>query len=74
MTWNTHRASNLAVPFLGIYVAEMPTCTQENKYAPAGRFVIAESSTRIACPAIVEWMNCRVYVMEYRTAVRPSEL
>jgi hypothetical protein len=66
-----------AIPLLGIYSAEAPTC---NKYTCstmfiAALFIIARSWKEPRCPSREEWIQKMwyIYTMDYYSAIKNNE-
>jgi hypothetical protein len=66
-----------AIPFLGIYPEDAPTCYKETCATMfiAALFIIARSWIEPRCPSIEEWIQKMwyTYTMEYYSAIKSNE-
>jgi hypothetical protein len=66
---------DLAIPLLGIYPEDSPTCNTCSIMFIAALFIIARSWKEPRCPSTEEWIQkmwC-IYTMEYYAAIKNNE-
>jgi hypothetical protein len=66
-----------AIPFLGIYPEDAPTCNKDtcSTMFMAALFIIARSWKEPQCPSTEEWKQKMwyLYTMEYKSAIKNNE-
>jgi hypothetical protein len=66
-----------AIPLLGIYPEDAPTCIKDTGYTMfiAALFIIARSWKEPRCPSTKEWIQKMwyIYTMEYYSAIKNNE-
>jgi hypothetical protein len=67
-------SENLAIPLLGIYPKDSPTCNKDtcSTMFIAALFIIARSWKESRCPSTEEWIQKMwyIYTMEYYSAIK----
>jgi hypothetical protein len=68
---------NTAIPLLGVYPEDVPTCNKDtcSTMFIAALFIIARSWKDLRCPSTGEWIQKMwyIYIMEYYLAIKNIE-
>jgi hypothetical protein len=68
---------NQAIPLLGIYPEDVPTCNKDtcSTMFIAALFIIARSWKEARCTSAEEWIQklCYIYTMEYYSDIKNNE-
>jgi hypothetical protein len=76
--WDIVLLEDPAIPLLGIYPEDVPTCNKDTCYTMfiAALFIIARSWKEPRCPSTEEWIQTmwHIYTMEYCSAIKTNEI
>jgi hypothetical protein len=75
--WFLRKLEDPAIPLLGIYPADIPTCNNDtcSTMFITALFIIARSWKGLRCPSTEEWIlkMWYIYTMEYYSAIKNNE-